>query len=215
MTTRRFAYLHGFASSPLARKGLALEAALAPRGAKVELPDLNQPSFGRLTVTGALGALDALHARAPEATWGLVGSSFGGLVAARWAELHPERVDRLLLLCPAFGMLARWTSVFGDDVMERWERRGTLPMHDAEGRLTPLHWGFVEDLRTHPSHPAVAAPTRILHGRQDETVPVDSSRAYARGRAHVRQMEVDDDHRLTASIDRVTQEAWRFLVRAA
>lgn len=31
----------------------------------------------------------------------LVGSSFGGLMAALWAVQHPERVSRLVLLAPA------------------------------------------------------------------------------------------------------------------
>jgi pimeloyl-ACP methyl ester carboxylesterase len=31
----------------------------------------------------------------------LVGSSFGGLMAAAWAVRHPERVSRLVLLAPA------------------------------------------------------------------------------------------------------------------
>jgi pimeloyl-ACP methyl ester carboxylesterase len=30
----------------------------------------------------------------------LIGSSMGGYIAARYAELHPEQVAKLVLLCP-------------------------------------------------------------------------------------------------------------------
>lgn len=32
----------------------------------------------------------------------LIGSSMGGYLSCRWAQLHPERVESLFLLCPAF-----------------------------------------------------------------------------------------------------------------
>lgn len=37
-----------------------------------------------------------------EDRWLLVGSSFGGLMAALWTLRHPGRVHRLILLAPAF-----------------------------------------------------------------------------------------------------------------
>jgi len=92
----RFAYLHGFASGAGSRKGSRLAAAFRARGAVFHQPDLNLPSFAELTYSGMLRAVDELDRRAGDAAqggrWGFVGSSMGGWVAARWAELHPERV---------------------------------------------------------------------------------------------------------------------------
>ena len=56
----RGAYLHGFASSSLSRKGVHLARFLAPRGIDLALPDLNHPSFAELTYTGALAGFDRL-----------------------------------------------------------------------------------------------------------------------------------------------------------
>lgn len=213
------AYLHGFASGPLSKKGLLLAERLRGRGVELRLPDLNRPSFSRLTVTGALEAVEELVAGVDsgrsdggDAHWRFVGSSFGGYVAARWAELHPERVARLLLLCPGFDLLARWPLLLGPEAFERWERDGVIPLADGAGRMTPVHWGFVEDARRHPPFPEVPCPTRIVHGTRDEVVPVETSRRYATARAHVSLHEVDDDHGLLASVDAIGVEVEGFLL---
>ena len=39
----RCAYLHGFRSSPLAKKGVHVRDTFAPHGVDFLLPDLNQP----------------------------------------------------------------------------------------------------------------------------------------------------------------------------
>ena len=95
----QFAYLHGLSSSPLATKATALRAAFEAEGLGLHCPDLNQPSFDKLTFDAALAALDELAASHPQERWRIVGSSMGGYLAARWAQLNPRRVERLLLLC--------------------------------------------------------------------------------------------------------------------
>jgi uncharacterized protein len=210
---QRFAYLHGFASGPEARKGRWLARRLAAKGVDLHRPDLNQPSFGELTVTGALAAVDELLTAGPEKTrWSFVGSSFGGYVAARWAELHPEWVERLLLLCPGFGLLDRWPQMLGREAMNRWQQEGSMDFPDGAGRPTPVHWGFIEDFRRHPATPEVPCPTRIVHGTRDEVVPIEGSRRYAEPRAHVGLVEVDDDHGLLASLEAIGREVDDFLL---
>ena len=210
---RRFAYLHGFASGPQARKGGWLAERLAERGIRLHLPDLNRPSFSELTVSGALAAVDGLVEAGPaEALWSVVGSSFGGYVATRWAELHPQRVERLLLLCPGFDLVDRWPEMLGEDAMERWQREGAMEFPDGAGRPTPVHWGFIEDFRRHPPSPEVPCPTRIVHGTRDEVVPVEGSRRYAAVRPHVDLVEVDDDHGLLASLETIGREVEGFLL---
>lgn len=199
----RIAYLHGFASSPMSRKGVWLRDQLAPRGLTVHLPDLNRPSFAELTFSGALDAMDALDAANPGPPWRLIGSSMGGYLAARWAELHPERVGRLVLLCPGFDLNHRLPALVGADGMARWHSHGRLAFPDGAGVPTLLHWGFVEDALTHPSWPEVPGPTVIVHGARDVQLPIDGSRTYAAAREHVRLVEVDDDHALTAALDTI------------
>ena len=66
------------------------------------------------------------------------------------------------------------------------------------------------DARTHPAFPDVTCETLIIHGLQDDTVPIESSRTYAAARANVQLTEVDDDHQLGGSVDRIFDEAMRF-----
>ena len=54
-----------------------------------------------------------------------------------------------------------------------------------------------------PAAPVTTCPTRIIHGRQDETVPIDGSRDYAFANDHVELIEIDDDHQMVSSAPRV------------
>jgi len=213
LVSRRFAYIHGFASSPLSKKGLLLAQRFEERGLTLERPDLNRPSFARLSHDAALAALDDMDvgARAAGATWGLVGSSLGGWLAARWAELHPGRVERLVLLCPGFDLASRWPVIFGEAAMARWRGSGFLELPDGSGVSTPVHYGFYEESKRQPACPEVPCPTLILHGTRDEVVPFEQSQRYAAARPRVELVELDGDHRLMECVDRIAEEAIAFL----
>jgi uncharacterized protein len=205
----RYAYLHGFGSSARSRKGVALAEALARDGVTLELPDLNRPDFAHLSPAAMLSALEAMDAEAAAegGAYRFIGSSLGGWLAARFAELHPGRVDRLVLLCPGFGLARRWPQLVGADAFARWEREGTMSLPDAEGTPVPLHFRFIEDMRAQPEAPSVPCPTVIVHGRRDPTVPIEGSRRYAAAHAErVRLVEVDDDHGLVRSLPRILDE---------
>lgn len=209
MVATRHIFLHGFASGPQSRKGHALREAFAARGLTLLQPDLNAPDFAHLTHTASLGVLDQVAGEDDAVV--LIGSSLGGYLAARWAQLHPERVSRLVLLCPGFEMIDRWPKLLGPDAIARWRAHGVLTFPDGAGVPTSVHWGFIEDALRHPPTPDVACPTLILHGTRDEVVPIASSRAYAAAHANVRLVEVDDDHGLLASVDRIAAEIFAFL----
>lgn len=84
----RVIYLHGRNST-----GQTEKARLIRR----QLPDLVAPDF-----TGSLAQrLEKLEPILGQQRWVLIGSSFGGLMAALWTCLYPERVERLILLAPA------------------------------------------------------------------------------------------------------------------
>ncbi|MBT9586132.1 alpha/beta fold hydrolase [bacterium] len=81
-------YLHGRDSTGKTRKAEWI---------KQQVPALLSPTFG--------GSLDhRMEQLAPllqTESWVLIGSSYGGLMAALWTHLHPGRVVRLILLAPA------------------------------------------------------------------------------------------------------------------
>ena len=54
------------------------------------------------------------------------------------------------------------------------------------------------------------APTVIIHGRHDDIVPIEGSQAYAKEHSAT-LIEVEDDHRLAQSLERIVWETKRFL----
>ena len=209
MPKRTFVYLHGFASSSNAYKGSTLKRTFSERGLDLATPDLNIPSFEQMTYSSILEALDSIYLSNPT-PWSVIGSSMGGYLAARWAQLHPERVEAMVLLCPAFDLPGRWEKDHGTELMDAWKHRGHLPIPDATGEHKNLHWQFVENARQHPTHPFSSVPTLIIHGQEDETIPIESSREYVQSHANTRLIEVSDDHGLAASIERIDSEVFRF-----
>ncbi|MBZ0089020.1 MAG: alpha/beta fold hydrolase [Thermoanaerobaculia bacterium] len=206
-----FAYLHGFASGPRTEKGRSLGAALSARGGRFEIPDLNRPSVDEITYTGMLEAFDDFVATRPsDVTWGLIGSSMGGLIATRWTELNPDRVGRLALLAPGFDLPSHWQQQLGAEGVRDWREQGFLELPESEGPLRRVHWGLMEDASVYAPFPPVTCPTLILHGDRDDTVPIDSSRLYAASHSNVRLVELDDDHRLLATLEDIEARILEF-----
>ena len=201
----RAVYLHGFASSHASRKGQWLRERWGGRGVELETPDLNIPSFAQLQMSAILAHLDGLYGRGERVF--LVGSSMGGYLAARWCELHPERVGAAVLLCPGFDMERRWQAALGAS-FEQWEKTGAIEFGDAWGQGVAVGWGLLEDARRHPPYPRPRVPTTIIHGVRDQVVPVEVSRGYRRDWPEVDLVEVDDDHLLLANLERIDQVAW-------
>ncbi|MFT3769932.1 MAG: YqiA/YcfP family alpha/beta fold hydrolase [Minicystis sp.] len=210
----RFLYLHGFASGPSSYKGVAVAAHYEKRGVAVERLNLRVPSFEHLRLSVAIEtARAAIGGDRDRAV--LFGSSLGGLTASRVAE-QDARVCALVLLAPAFRLMERWRLRIGDDGWRAWEETGWLETDDyAEKRRNRVDFGFARDALVadagNGGWPDVRVPTLIIHGRNDAVVDVGLSRAFAQGKRHVRLVEVDDGHELTASLDRILREADGFL----
>lgn len=45
-------------------------------------------------------------------------------VFVRYAELYPEEVDRIFMLCPSFGLGTRAGKFASEEEMAEWERTG-------------------------------------------------------------------------------------------
>jgi uncharacterized protein len=206
---QRHLYLHGFASGPSSYKGVQFAAHFERRGIALERLNLRVPSFEHLrlsamiaTVQGALGDGDT----------GIVfGSSLGGLTAARVAERDP-RVTKLVLMAPAFQLVARWREMLGAE-LEAWRTSGWREVMDFTTKQPArVDFGFVEDAEAiDVGYPDVRVPTLIVHGIHDDTVPVAHSRRFAEARSNVTLVEVDDGHELIASLPRILEETDRFL----
>ncbi len=132
----------------------------------------------------------------------LIGSSFGALAIAKAVE-GDQRDLRLALLAPAFGVYETLASQIGDTAMRAWREEGvrsfTPPGWDEE---VILPWSFMEDAMV-CGWPPLQHRIVILHGREDEVVPVENSHKAIRGSVNTHLVEVDDGHRLANSLDKL------------
>lgn len=209
--TRSLIYLHGFASGPTSSKGRWLAERLAGAGPELRLPDLNQPSFGRLTMSAMIGRALAEVRACPPGPVGLIGSSMGGAVALHLAACYGRRearaVDRLLLLAPSLDFIATRRLAMGDDGLERWRQMGQAVFYNYRRRRPEaVHYGLIEDLRQYDAwSTAIDLPIAIIHGRRDDSVPADQSQRFAAGRPNVALTLVDSDHELLDQLELI----WR------
>jgi hypothetical protein len=205
----KFIYLHGFASSPRSTKAQDLLDRFTSLGLTLEIPDLNQGNFSHLTLSRQLAQVKALLPENEPVT--LIGSSFGGLTAAWLAQLCPP-IARLVLLAPAFGFLSYWLPKIDPQQLTCWQAGEPMRVyHYSEQRLLPLHYDFVKDLERYAeSHLKSAIPTLILHGTQDDVIPIQASRSYAEIRPWVRLIELESDHALTDQMPQIWQSICQF-----
>ncbi|MEM1369210.1 MAG: YqiA/YcfP family alpha/beta fold hydrolase [Cyanobacteria bacterium P01_H01_bin.15] len=204
-------YLHGFASSPRSQKAVYLVKRLRSLGLTVEIPDLNQGDFANLTLTRQLVQVGALIEAVSEPLL-LVGSSFGGLTAAWLAERYPQ-VSRLVLLAPAFEFAAQWLPKLGPEMLAEWERTGRSKFfHYGDNKFRYLNYNCIRDLQRYDdSQLQRELPTLILHGQQDETIAVESSRRYVETHPWVKLIELPSDHTLLDSMSLVWANMKPFL----
>ena len=217
MTGPIWLYLHGFASGPGSRKAQAFVAWGAARGLRIEALDLRVPSFEHLRFSAikakVRAAIDAAGGPGQEdrARAVLIGSSLGGLTACRVAQDDP-RVCAVLAMAPAFQLAPRWRARLGERAWEAWRDSGSLEVDDhAANAKARVDFGFVAELaELDIDLPDVRVPTLVVHGTNDDVVDIARSRDFARESPHIRVVEVDDGHELSASIGRILSEADTF-----
>lgn len=206
-------YLHGFASSANGTKAQYLRPRLEA------MPDVTfhaiemaptPADFTYQTITGMINRLRQYILDREFANVSLIGSSMGGLVSLNYAHRFPD-VTRLLLLSPAL------TYISGDRVgmpVDAWLEKGEGNLfHFGFQQNIPLRYDFEQDGRFYQTTPPPPAPITILHGTQDEVVPVSDSRAYAQAYPkQVHLIEVEAGHDINAYLPQIWELTQQFLV---
>lgn len=138
--------------------------------------------WGHQTISRDLADLATVidYVAAQGAPWiGLLGHSRGGGTAVIQAA-RDERV-KALVTWAAICRYLRWP----EDEIERWRRDGRLDVVNLRtGQVLPVYRDLLDDLEAHESGPLsildaaarIGAPWLIVHGSDDESVPVADAR---------------------------------------
>lgn len=106
-----------------------------------------------------------------EKGWTIIGSSYGGLMAAVFASENPNQVEKLVLLAPA--ILKDENGIYYDPVI---------------GEPLKGNWKHLQ---------TISVPTVIVHGNQDDVVPLEPVRKTAEELfSDLEFIIVEDGHRL-------------------
>ena len=172
---------HGFLSTKESRTNRRLTELLIPQGIATlgfDWHGMGQSSE-KLATIGIQKCLDQLNS----AFWwlqeqgisriGLMGSSFGGLMALLFSPRQPN-LAALALKCPVVDFPEVLRCEFGEAAMEEWKHTNHIP--DILGGTTPipLDYAFFEECLEFIGYSAaqkIRTPTLIVHGEEDELIP--------------------------------------------
>jgi pimeloyl-ACP methyl ester carboxylesterase len=193
--TKNVILLHGYASSGNSSKAHYLESKFSELpGVAFHSFDFNPTpnDFEYMTVTGMINRLRQYILDHVLEDIRLIGSSMGALVGIHYTQWFGG-VERLLLLAPAVSFAG-----FKEEYQQQWEALGAIQeMHYDFNDLLPLRYGMYLDGLNYASPIAPPAPMMIMHGVQDDVVPIQLSREYSEKYPDMIELvEVDSDHRL-------------------
>ena len=139
--------------------------------------------LGKVTVSEAvddiLNALAFVQGQGYERI-GVVGSSFGGL-SSMVAVSKSDDVLVLALKSPVSDYVEAEKMRLGEEGIRRWKEEGYVQLEDFPGGVK-LEYSFFEDLKNNLGYSAakeIDISTLIVHGEQDDVVPVEQSKKAA------------------------------------
>jgi len=212
-TTRLAVLCHGFLSSKNSMTNRTLTRLLNERGLATFRFDFfgqgaSDGPFEEITTTLAVhqaqAALDLVTARGYDRI-GLVGSSFGGLVAILTAAQRRD-LACLALKCPVVDFAEELRLTFEAEELGRWQATGTIPNIMGGQDRVSLRYDFYEDcLRQIAYGPAerIIVPTLIVQGEEDECVPLHQSRRLLNALGGPKRLDLlpGADHQFTRGED--------------
>jgi pimeloyl-ACP methyl ester carboxylesterase len=213
MSEQTILFLHGFASSAQTAKSLYLREKLkALPDVEFHAIDFNPTpgDFEYMTTTGLIDRLRQYILDHDLETISIIGSSYGGLIALHYAHRY-GRVEKMLLLAPGLVWLSGGLS---EEELDQWRKAGSAPVfHHAFEKELPLRYDLQVDGLRYLEFIPPASPAIIIHGQIDNTVSIDSSRAYAANFPdRVRLIEIDADHDLNGHLDFIWSYVQSFLL---
>lgn len=216
-TDRAVLLCHGFLSNKNSTTNKTLTRALLEQGIATFRFDFfgqgeSEGPFARITLTTAvhqaLTALALIRAQGFRRL-GLMGSSFGGLVAILTAGRYLAGGGSLAALglkCPVPDFPEMLRLEFGERGMRQWQEAQEIPDVTGGSRPVRLEYAFYEDCLRHDAYKAaeqLRVPTLIVQGDCDEYVPLQQSRRLHEALGGAKRLEVlpGADHSFSRAAD--------------
>ncbi|MDX1411429.1 MAG: alpha/beta fold hydrolase [Nitrospirales bacterium] len=173
---------HGFLSTKQSNTNRRLTEFLVPQGISTFCFDWfgmgeSEGSFADITVGRCCDQLKQAFAFISHQGYqriGLIGSSFGGLISILVASQYPPLLA-LGLKCPVPDFPELLRLEFGGAAMDHWKATGEIPNVTGGDKPIELRYDFYEDCLQYDAYQAaetITSPTLIVHGDQDELVPL-------------------------------------------
>lgn len=181
-TTSAVILCHGFLSNKDSRTNIRLTELLIPKGLSTLRFDWfgmgdSSGRFADITVTTCRAQLESLLQEMKNKGYrniGLIGASFGGLLAILVGADHPE-LFALGLKCPVPNFPEMLELEFGQDGITEWKRTNTIPNVTGGHDPIALNFEFYHDchqFNAYAQAKKITSPCLIVHGEQDDLVPI-------------------------------------------
>lgn len=172
---------HGFTTSKDGRTYVRLEEILNQKAFSTFRFDFfghgeSAGQFANITISEAVDDVQSAIRFVKDSGYkriGLVGSSFGGFASILTAG-RSDDVFVLALKSPVSDYLGLLIARDHDIDIEAWKREGSIAVEGGDGENLRLNYAFFEDaegINGFAFAENIKAPTLIVHGDQDETVP--------------------------------------------
>jgi alpha/beta superfamily hydrolase len=180
---------HGFSTSKEGRTYVRLEEILNDEGISTFRFDFfgHGESGGKFEEITAFEAVDDIQnaikflRESGYEKIGLVGSSFGGM-ASIIASSKSNALYVLALKSPVSDYMALINSRVDEQDIKGWEEKGIIDVTGVDGETRKLKYSFYEEaekIKAYEAAQNIKVAALIVHGDEDETVPVEQSRKTA------------------------------------
>jgi dipeptidyl aminopeptidase/acylaminoacyl peptidase len=180
---------HGFSTSKEGRTYVRLEEILNNSGISTFRFDFfgHGESEGKFEEITTFEAVDDIHnaikflKESGYIKIGLVGSSFGGMASI----IEAGKTDKLYILAlksPVSDYLGLIHTREDEQEIEKWREQGFIDVIGVDGETRKLNYSFYEEakkVKAYESAQKIKIPALIVHGDEDETVPIEQSKRTA------------------------------------
>ena len=180
---------HGFSTSKGGRTYVRLEEILNDSGISVFRFDFfghgeSEGKFEEITTFEAVDDIQNAIKFLKESGYkkiGLVGSSFGGMASI----IEAGKTDELYVLAlksPVSDYIGLIHTREDEQEIKKWKEKGFIDITGVDAEIRKLKYSFYEEaekIKAYESAQKIKIPALIVHGDEDETVPIEQSKRTA------------------------------------